>query len=155
MNLLTNLGYIKYEVFNQLAKNPTNLPLIADLIRFNTLLSVARAGTGHLGASLSVVELLTEIYFRSFTFNSKRITAKDRDIFILSKGHAAPSLYAILAAKGFIETDELDKLRRYKGLPGHCDISTPGVEANTGSLAMGLSKAVGFAIAKKRFNYKG
>ena len=155
MNLLTNLGYIKYEVFNQLAKNPTNLPLIADLIRFNTLLSVARAGTGHLGASLSIVELLTEIYFRSFKFDPKTKEPKNRDIFILSKGHAAPALYAVLAAKGYFETEMLNKLRRLGGLAGHCDIETPGIQANTGSLAIGLSKAVGFALAKKRFKQGG
>ena len=62
-----------------------------------------------------------------------------------------PSLYATLVAKGYIKTEELDRLRRLNGLSGHCDIETPGIEANTGSLAMGLSKAVGHAILKKRF----
>ena len=155
MKITNKLGYIKKEVFGNLKENPSNLPLIADLIRFNTLLSVARAGTGHLGASLSIVEMLTEIYFRSFKFDPKTKDNKDRDIFILSKGHAAPSLYAVLAAKGYFDTARLDKLRRIGGLAGHCDISTPGIEANTGSLAMGLSKAVGYALAKKRFNHKG
>lgn len=163
MNIQNNLGYIEKKTFDKLIhqiKTKTKhadsiLQLIADLIRFNTLISVARAGTGHLGASLSMIELLTEIYFCSFKFSPSNLESKDRDIFILSKGHGAPSLYATLAAKGFIKTEELDHLRRLNHLEGHCDISTPGIEANTGSLAMGLSKAVGYAITKKRFGLPG
>src|SRR3989344_2324101 len=155
MNLFDQKGYVKKEVFDLLIKKKSDLSMVADLIRFNTLLSVARAGTGHLGASLSIVEVLTQIYFSSFDFSPKTLNSKDRDIFILSKGHAAPSLYATLAAKGYFPTDELNRLRRLGGLAGHCDISAPGIEANTGSLAMGLSKAVGYALAKKRFKFKG
>src|SRR3989344_726447 len=155
MNLFNKVGYISRYAFAALEKNPANLPVIAYLIRFNTLLSVARAGTGHLGASLSIVEMLTEIYFRSFKFSPEYLKSKDRDIFILSKGHAAPAIYTVLAAKGYFETEKLDGLRRLGGLAGHCDIETPGIEANTGSLAMGLSKAVGYALVKKRFNLKG
>src|SRR3989344_4151746 len=101
MNLFNKVGYISRYAFAALEKNPENLPIIADLIRFNTLLSVARAGTGHLGASLSIVEILTEIYFRSFQFDPQNKDSLNSDIFILSKGHAAPSLYSTLAAKGF------------------------------------------------------
>lgn len=155
MNLFDQKGYVKKEVFDLLGKNKSDLSITADLIRFNTLLSVARAGTGHLGASLSIVEILTEIYFRSFHFYPQNRRDKNRDIFILSKGHAAPSLYATLAAKGYFKTSKLDRFRRLGGLTGHCDTKIPGIEANTGSLAMGLSKAVGFALAKKRFNLKG
>lgn len=163
MELLNEKGYVSKSAFDLLIGKSKQFPnraddilqTVAELIRFNTLLSVARAGTGHLGASLSIVELLTEIYFRSFDMNPKKLTSNDRDIFILSKGHAAPALYATLAAKGFIDIDDLDRLRRLHGLPGHCDVSTFGIEANTGSLAMGLSKAIGYAIAKKRFNLKG
>ena len=161
--LLNDLGYVKRETFIELEKLINNkskkadlyLSCIAKLIRFNTLLSVARAGTGHLGASLSMIELLTEIYFRSFEFNPQKRDSGDRDIFILSKGHGAPGLYAALAAKGFFETSKLNRLRRIGGLAGHCDLVTPGIEANTGSLAMGLSKAVGFDLAKKRFGLAG
>lgn len=155
MNLFDQKGYVRKEVFDFLEKNKSDLSLIADLIRFNTLLSVARAGTGHLGASLSIVELLTEIYFRSFQFDPQKKDNPNRDIFILSKGHAAPALYATLAAKGYFDSKELNHLRRLGGLAGHCDISNPGIEANTGSLAMGLSKAVGHALAKKRFKLGG
>ena len=167
MNIQNQLGYISKETFAKLdgyikrtpEKADTYLQVIAELIRFNTLLSVSRAGTGHLGASLSMIELLTEIYFRSFSFDPKKsfdaAPDKNRDIFILSKGHGAPSLYATLSAKGYSQIEELDFLRRLGHLEGHCDIVTPGIEANTGSLAMGLSKAVGYAIAKKRFGLKG
>lgn len=163
MKIQNELGFITKQAFDELSsfikQNPSKadsyLQVIADLIRFNTLVSVARAGTGHLGASLSMIELLTEIYFRSFSFNPRSQNSKDRDIFILSKGHAAPSLYATLAAKGYFPIEELDYLRRLGHLEGHCDISTPGIEANTGSLAMGLSKAVGYAIAKKSFGLPG
>src|SRR3989338_4427206 len=165
--LLNDLGYVKRETFIELEnliksrseKADLYLNCIANLIRFNTLLSVSRAGTGHLGASLSMIEILTEIYFRSFSFDPKKsfdaAPDKNRDIFILSKGHGAPSLYATLSAKGYSQIEELDFLRRLGHLEGHCDIVTPGIEANTGSLAMGLSKAVGYAIAKKRFGLKG
>ncbi len=163
MNIQNELGYISKETFDELGgyikrtpeKADTYLQVIADLIRFNTLLSVSRAGTGHLGASLSMTELLTEIYFRSFHLDPKEKKSKNRDIFILSKGHGAPSLYATLSAKGYFSTEELDFLRRLGHLEGHCDISIPGIEANTGSLAMGLSKAVGYAIGKKRFGLNG
>jgi len=162
MNLFNNLGYIDIDVFKLLSFKIKNniapddyLQTTAELIRFNTLLSVARAGTGHLGASLSIVELLTEIYFRSFEFDINNKDPNNRDIFILSKGHAAPSLYGTLAAKGYFPVNKLNDLRRLGGLEGHCDICIPGIEANTGSLAMGLSKAVGYAIGKKRFRLKG
>src|SRR3989338_5502621 len=141
MNIINNDGFVTTEAFCALEKMlGKRLPeqenitqTIAELIRFNTLVSVARAGTGHLGASLSIVELLAEIYFRSFMFNPKKKNDRNRDIFILSKGHAAPSLYTVLAAKGYIATSFLNRLRRWGGLEGHCDIVTPGVEANTGS----------------------
>lgn len=163
MKLLDNENYISVEIFKMLQDRIQNgtdsadeeVQLVADLLRYNTLLSVARAGTGHLGASLSIMELLAEIYFRKAAISLQNIEDKNRDIFILSKGHAAPGLYATLAAKGFIGNKDLERLRRLNGLQGHCDISTLGIEANTGSLAMGLSRAVGYAIAKKRFGYNG
>lgn len=163
MKIQNELGYINKETFDELdryikrttEKADAYLQVIADLIRFNTLLSVARSGTGHLGASLSMIELLAEVYFRSFHFDPQEEETQNRDIFILSKGHGAPSLYATLSAKGYFPTEELDYLRRLGHLEGHCDISTHGIESNTGSLAIGLSKAVGYAIGKKRFGLKG
>src|SRR5262249_29570997 len=72
-----------------------------------------------------------------------------------SKGHAAPGHYAALAARRYFPTARLDRLRRWGGLPGHSHVTTPGVDGNTGSLAMGLSKAVGFALVKQRFDHGG
>ena len=163
MDLLNKKWYISEVIFDFLDKkvreNKNNsekyLTVIADLIRYNILLSVSRAGTGHLGASLSIIEILTEVYFRSFRLTPKFLKDKNRDIFVLSKGHAVPALYSVLAAKGYFPTDDLNRLRRLHGLPGHCDRETAGIEANTGSLAMGLSKAVGHAILKKRMGLKG
>lgn len=163
MNIFSQNGYLAYSFFSDLEKNAQEdkdtadryFSVIAEGIRFNTLLSVARAGTGHLGASLSMIEILTEIYFRSFSFSPEDANNPDRDIFILSKGHGAPGFYATLAAKGYVPVEKLDDLRRLGGLAGHCDIETPGIEANTGSLAMGLSKAVGYATTKKRMKRKG
>lgn len=152
-------GYITKSVFELIERkiqDPSkHLECIADLIRFNTLVSVARAGSGHLGSSLSMIEILTEIYFRSFKFDAHSLKDPNRDIFVLSKGHAVPSLYATLAARGYFPVETLDSLRRRGGLQGHGDIITPGIESNTGSLAMGLSKAVGYAMAKKRLNLRG
>lgn len=165
MKVFDEKGYVSKEVFDALEQAWTGSPpailadsildALSDLIRYNTILSAARAGTGHLGASLSIIDILTCIYYMRFKFNPKRKNANSRDIFVLSKGHAVPALYGVLAAKGYIEIEELDKLRRLGGLQGHCDISTAGIEANTGSLAMGLSRAIGYAIAKKRMELGG
>src|SRR5262249_59824895 len=86
--------------------------LIADLVRYNAVLCVARAGTGAVGAALSMAELVAEVYFRRGDFRPERGRAADRDRFVLSKGHAAPLLYAALAARGYFPTGELDKLGR-------------------------------------------
>lgn len=176
MNLLDELGYVARTTFERLheaidadAATPPAPPceggeavaadawvqIAGQLLRYNTLVSVARAGTGHLGASLSMADLLAEIYFRRGRFRPEDKDAADRDIFILSKGHAAPGHYAALAAAGYLPTSALDRLRRWNGLPGHSHTKTPGVDANTGSLAMGLSRAVGFAIARQRFAIDG
>lgn len=163
MNLLDDLGYVARTTFARLHEAIDKDVAAADawvqtagqLLRYNTLVSVARAGTGHLGASLSMADLLAEIYFRRGSFRPEDKDATDRDIFILSKGHAAPGHYAVLAAAGYLPTRALDRLRRWNGLPGHSHTKTPGVDANTGSLAMGLSRAVGFAIARQRFGIDG
>jgi transketolase len=161
MDLLDEHGYVSAGVFARLhaaigaaagraADADGLVAAAADLVRHNTLLSVARAGTGHLGASLSCADVLAELYFRSGDFSPGRDDDPDRDVLVLSKGHAAPGLYAVLAARGYFPTQRLDRLRRWGVLPGHCHVSTPGVDGSTGSLAMGLSKAVGRAILRER-----
>jgi transketolase len=163
-DIFTSTGYISRKTikyfenrlnFKDRKIDDVNLTIVAEMIRFNTVLSIARAGTGHIGASLSMVEVITEIYYRTFPVVPEDLLDNDRNIFVLSKGHAVPALYSLLAAKGFIGIEKLDQLRRLHGLPGHADISISGIEASTGSLGMGISKSVGFAIAKKRNALKG
>ncbi len=163
MDLLDGQGYVAQGVFALIrsriqqdgrAGDPL-VQLAGDLIRYNTLVSVARAGTGHLGASLSMADLVAEIYFRDGNFTPQTQGKPGRDIFLLSKGHAAPGHYAALAACGYFPNARLDRLRRWEGLPGHSHVTTPGVDGNTGSLAMGMSKAVGFAMAKARYRLGG
>ncbi|MEM0341111.1 MAG: transketolase [Acidilobaceae archaeon] len=107
----------------------------------------------HLGSSLSVVEILTVVMFK---YVKRDGSAIDRDRFVLSKGHAAPTLYIALAELGVIPEEELYKMHKINGiLQGHPEISIPGVDASTGSLAQGLSFAVGLATAIKMRKGKG
>ena len=125
------------------------LSVLADMIRLNTLTEITHARSGHIGASFSAIEILTVLYHHAMNVDPSRPKRKGRDIFILSKGHAAAALYAVLASRGFIPTDKLATFRRLGGLEGHAELSVPGVETNTGSLGIGISKAKGFAWAYK------
>ena len=106
----------------------------------------------HIGSSLSTVDILTVLYFKFLKINPKNPLEENRDRFILSKGHAAASLYATLAQKGFFPVKILDGYcQDGKKLPGHATRgSVPGVEASTGSLGHGLPMAAGMALAAKR-----
>lgn len=117
------------------------------MVRLNALTAIVHAHSGHIGTSLSAAEILTVLYHH--VMNIEPPYRRGRDIFVLSKGHAAAMLYSILASKGFIPEEKLLKFRRLGGLEGHVDMSTPGVDANTGSLGMGISKAKGYALAYK------
>jgi len=117
-----------------------SLETVATALRINTLYMIQKAGSGHIGASLGCLDLLTWLYWEGMA---------EGDKFILSKGHAVPALYAVLIAKGIIPFEQIHNLRRIGGLPGHPHNSIPGIEAHTGSLAMGLSKARGMAIANR------
>jgi len=130
------------------------LSVLADMIRLNALTEIANANSGHIGASFSAIETLTVLYHHAMNVDPSRPKRKGRDIFVLSKGHAAAALYAVLASRGFIPTDKLATFRRLGGLEGHAELSAPGVETNTGSLAMGISKAKGFAWAYKSDSVK-
>jgi len=112
---------------------------------------VSQAGSGHPGGSLSVVELLVALYEEVLHIDPQRPDLPDRDRMILSKGHAAPALYAVLALKGFFPKDELKTLRKINSiLQGHPDMKkTPGVDMTTGSLGQGLSAANGMALAAR------
>jgi len=127
------------------------LELAAVKIRKQIIDMLYRAESGHPGGSLSAVEALVALYFKHMKYSPKKPTDTNRDRFILSKGHAAPALYAVLAERGFFDKNELKKLRELNCmLQGHpvC-LYTPGVEASTGSLGHGLSFANGVAIAGK------
>lgn len=125
------------------------LSVIADMIRLNALNTIMCAKSGHIGASFSAVEILTVLYHWEMKINPANPKTVDRDIFILSKGHAAAALYSTLASRGFFPTERLATFRSLNGLEGHAEISAPGVETNTGSLGMGISKAKGFALSTK------
>ncbi|HXY54528.1 MAG TPA: transketolase [Nitrospirota bacterium] len=112
---------------------------------------LTECGSGHTGGSLSAADIVTALYFYKMKFDPKRPDWRDRDNFILSKGHAAPVLYTALAHAGFIEHAELCTLRKLGSrLQGHPDSKCmPGVEISTGSLGQGLSVANGLALAHK------
>lgn len=121
-------------------------------VRYNIIESLANAGSGHPGGSLSCADILCTLYFGGFVrVRPEDPEWPDRDRFVLSKGHAAPALYAVLAEKGFFQVSELLTLRKFGSrLQGHPDCrKTPGVEASTGSLGQGLSFAVGAALAAR------
>jgi transketolase len=125
------------------------LNLMAVKIRKHVIEMLYRAESGHPGGSLSAVDALVALYFHHMKHNPKNPRDPDRDRFILSKGHAAPALYAVLAEAGYFPVKELFNLRQMncmlQGHPSCCH--TPGVEASTGSLGHGLSFGVGVALA--------
>ena len=117
-------------------------------MRIWILRSIAEAGSGHPGGSLSLVEIMTWLYFAGLNIGPENATSLDRDRVVLSKGHAAPVLYATLALKGYFPLDELLTLRKLGSrLQGHPDKKKlPGVEMSTGSLGHGLSVSNGLAL---------
>jgi transketolase len=130
----------------------TQLQDTARRLRTNIVKSTTRAGSGHPSSSLSMVEILTVLYFRGFlSYDPQSPRDPGRDRFILSKGHAAPGLYAVLAEAGYFGEEELVTLRRLGSpLEGHPNMNrTPGVEASTGSLGQGLSIGIGHALAAR------
>ena len=131
------------------------LALLADMCRFNTLSAVKRAGSGHLGSSFSAMDIVVWLYFREMNTFAAGIRSPDRDVYFSSKGHDVPGLYAVLHAGGVVSREQLLKLRRLGGLDGHPDVGVPGIEANSGSLGMGISKGKGMAWAKRRQGHGG
>jgi transketolase len=123
----------------------------AVLIRRHIISMLCEAGSGHTGGSLSSADILACLYFWEMNIDPSRADWEDRDRFVLSKGHAAPVLYAALAEKGFFPMEWLRTLRKFGSpLQGHPDRKRlAGVEASTGSLGQGISWAVGMALAAK------
>ncbi|HUV08618.1 MAG TPA: transketolase [Spirochaetia bacterium] len=121
---------------------------LAHQLRTTVLEMAWRAGSGHIGGSFSCAEILTVLYNRILKHDPKDPEKRDRDIFILSKGHAAPALYFTLAQRGFFSMEVLKTFRQQGSiLQGHPDMhKVPGIEISTGSLGMGISNAIGFAL---------
>lgn len=132
----------------------TSLEEKAKVIRGHILRMLKEAGSGHTGGSLSAADLVACLYFWEMNVDPDHPGDENRDRFVLSKGHAAPVLYAALAEKGFFPADKLSTLRKMGSpLQGHPDMrKLPGVEASTGSLGQGVSWAVGMALAGKLDN---
>jgi len=130
-------------------RDVATLTEIARQLRVSIVRMIHRAGSGHPGSSLSCVDILTCLYFSEMRHHPFRPDWKERDRLVLSKGHAAPALYAALQRCGYITQDDLNRLRQLSSiLQGHPDSRRcPGVEASTGSLGQGLSIAHGMALA--------
>ena len=138
---------IKAGVFSSLS--PEDMKTVAKRLRRHIISMIGKAGSGHPGGSLSAVEIVTALYFRVLRHKPLDPCWPDRDRFVLSKGHAAPLLYATLAECGYFPVEELLTLRKLESrLQGHTDCRLiPGVEMTAGALGQGLSFAVGVALA--------
>ena len=135
------------------AAEKKQLEITACKIRMGIIEGVHSAKSGHPGGSLSIAEILTYLYFKEMNIDPKDPKKADRDRFVLSKGHAAPALYAALAERGYFDKSLLTTLRHIGSiLQGHPDMKhIPGVDMSTGSLGQGISAAVGRALSAKHF----
>ena len=133
------------------AKN--KLELNACKVRMGIIEGVHSAKSGHPGGSLSCADILTYLYFAKMNIDPKNPKMENRDRFVLSKGHAAPALYSVLANCGYFDTELLKTLRQIGSiLQGHPDMKhIPGVDMSSGSLGQGISAAVGMALSAKHF----
>lgn len=129
----------------------TALEKIAVQVRKGIIEEVYSAKSGHPGGSLSCADILTVLYFNQMNIDEKKPDDQNRDRLVLSKGHAAPALYSVLAEKGYFDKELLKTFRKIgSNLQGHPDMNkVPGVDMTTGSLGQGISAAVGMAIASK------
>src|SRR5437764_6094994 len=144
------LSYVPPEVLRRvrgIGEPVSRASLLADLCRLNTLYMITNAGSGHIGSSFSAMDLISWLWTDYLVAPNSH--ANHADVYFSSKGHDAPALYALLIALEKLEFDLVHKLRRFGGLPGHPDVETPFIAANTGSLGMGISKAYGMARAKR------
>ena len=131
------------------------LALVADVCRLNALVAVKRAGSGHLGSTFSAMDVVVFLLFEELNTSAVGWASPDRDVYFSSKGHDVPGLYAALYGLGVIPAQRLLRLRRLGGLDGHPDVGVPGIEANSGSLGMGISKGRGIAWAKRHLGRGG
>jgi transketolase len=145
------LRYVPVDEFRRLldarAAAVARTRAFAALARLNTLYMIAGAWSGHIGTSFSSIEIMSWLFLNELRDLDKGPAACD--VFFSSKGHDAPALYNVLLGLGLLPSDKLHQLRRLHGLPGHPHVETPYVQANTGSLGMGISKAKGMALANR------
>lgn len=131
--------------------NKQELENISKLMRKDIVTMLTESASGHPGGSLSIVDIMSVLFFEEMNINPSNPKDPNRDRFVLSKGHAAPALYSALARKGYFEVEELMTLRktgsRLQGHPNMNDL--PGIDMSTGSLGQGISAAVGMALAGK------
>lgn len=132
-------------------KNKEELIKVSKVIRKDIVEMLTESASGHPGGSLSAADIVTTLFFNEMNINPEDDKNKDRDRFVLSKGHAAPVLYSALARRGFFNPDELKTLRKFgSNLQGHPNMNDlPGIDMSTGSLGQGVSAAVGMALAGK------
>ncbi len=128
-----------------------NLEEQAKEIRKLTLECISEFGSGHIGGSLSIVDVLTALYYKEMNIDPKNPKKEGRDRLIVSKGHSGPAVYATLASRGYFPLEELKTLNKIgTNLPSHCDMNkVVGVDMTTGSLGQGISCAVGVALGSK------
>lgn len=134
-------------------KEKLELQKIALKARMGILTGIHAAKAGHPGGSLSCTDILTYLYFKEMNIDPKNPKMENRDRLVLSKGHAAPALYSVLAQRGYFDEKELLNLRQIGSiLQGHPDLKKiPGVDMSTGSLGQGVSAAAGMALSAKHF----
>jgi transketolase len=141
---MPDLHYVPPKEFERLRRLPLKpkdrAALFATCCRINALYMIAQAGSGHIGSSFSSLDIVSWLYLNEL---------QPDDLYFSSKGHDAPGLYAVLLGLGLIPFEQIHRLRRFPGLPGHPDMATPGIVTNTGPLGMGISKAKGMAFAHR------
>src|SRR6476646_8369735 len=146
-----DLVYVPASAFRRVvdanASSVAKTEAFAALARINTLYMIAGAWSGHIGTSFSSIEIMSWLFLNEIRDLDKGPSACD--LFFSSKGHDAPALYNVLIGLGLLPEDKLHELRRLDGLPGHPHIETPYIQANTGSLGMGISTAKGMALANR------
>lgn len=135
--------------------NPLERNKLCNFIRKEVLTMVYSAKEGHIGSSFSCVEAIVTLYFDIMNIDPKNPEWDKRDRFVLSKGHAAPVLYSVLALKGFFPISYLNEFRKYNSfLQGHPEMNnTPGIDISTGSLGNGMACSIGMAINAKMKNF--
>src|SRR4051794_11230251 len=148
---MTELAYVPAAEFERIRALDVGAveraAIFAAACRINALYMIGKAGSGHIGTTFSSLEIVTWLHLEELRAADGADGPLDR--YFSSKGHDVPALYAVLIALGRLPFESLHTLRRLGGLPGHPDVGTPGIVANTGSLGMGISKAKGFVLANR------